>query len=164
MDFKQNNFPRSTYSYSLIYEQPLRSVKDLDYLTNVESMTLYPSFHEIPSLMTLKHLTLGNTDQMSPLSNLSHLTSLSINLINNKEDLLPLQYIKHLKINNCDRIEDFSILGDGKQTCLSLGNACNLTNVHNFQSIHQLYLDVLYSKIFHHYMVFILFNYHFVRR
>ncbi len=127
--------------HSLIYEQPLRSVRDLDHLTNVESMILYPSFHEIPPLMTLKHLTLENTDQMSPLSNLSHLTSISINLINNKEDLLPLQFIKHLKINNCDRIEDFSILGDGKQISLSLGNACNLTNVNNFQSIHQLSLS-----------------------
>lgn len=106
----------------------------LGQLTNIQNILLYTGFRDVPLLPKLKALTIYNSVQVEPLTNLSHLTSLDIQVLWD-EDVTALQNIKHLSLLSCNNIKDFSILGNGKQTSLTLVTCPFLTVVNNFQSV-----------------------------
>eukprot|EP01040_Poterioochromonas_malhamensis_P018132 gene18132-21085_t len=53
----------------------------LGQLTNIQNILLYTGFRDVPLLPKLKALTIYNSVQVEPLTNLSHLTSLDIQVL-----------------------------------------------------------------------------------
>lgn len=94
----------------------------------------------IPPIPKVKELCLYDCNQLTDVSNLSHLEQLQILGSLQLEDLSPLRNIPKIEFSKLSKACDFSMFNCNNQSYLSIASCKQISNIENFEMIRKLNL------------------------